>query len=568
MGEMPERSPWGPWTEFGRSICGAEEAVAATIDQILTDGGTLLWQKYLERKAFSFASNAISDALVSRLRMCYVSHDSGETAVDGALRGPEWNIEDEPQPCEIDSWARMHLPVRRSGKADEASTSGGKLPGKPRRGQLASSSRPKAASGLSSVKEKATDQPPRMFMLEGENAVDPEEERMREAKAQEEARKRDKERLAKESEKTQEEERRKVQQLHEEMSKRPHTFDTEGNLIWVDELKPERLPKLVEAFGYSVKREPKMRDDKAALGTTMAAPKAKQRPRRHRGGRGAKKTDASPEFTDGFSKLQHGQPPILETMVVVPGVTLEQLGKVKSGPDDEKRFLSRREYVQLAEQEVALDSSFHGRGGSMSQDGSASPPMPSSTAPPGASPPGGEAPPGGGGAALPQIPQGRGPAAVAYPAPGADGERTLANPSQKAPPAPPAQLRMRKYEALGFGRDPRYHPPSLGGGQGLGSPQPVLGATMGHGFMKVNKEAFFFPPAAPELPLGLLRSQSDAALGSARRGNTPGREPSTGDPASEGEDGGRLRPEMSAAYRSFRHALVPGESANSTALIR
>lgn len=204
----------------------------------------------------------------------------------------------------------------------------------------------------------------------------------------------------------------------------------------------------------------------------------------------------------------------------------------------------------------------------MSQDGSASPPMPSSTAPPGASPPGGEAPPGGGGAALPQIPQGRGPAAVAYPAPGADGERTLANPSQKAPPAPPAQLRMRKYEALGFGRDPRYHPPSLGGGQGLGSPQPVLGATMGHGLMKVNKEAFFFPPAAPELPLGLLRSQSDAALGSARRGNTPGREPSTGDPASEGEDGGRLRPEMSAAYRSFRHALVPGESANSTALIR
>ncbi|CAE7221315.1 XCP1 [Symbiodinium natans] len=94
--ELPERSPWGPWAEFGRGICGAEEAVAATIDQILTDGGTLLWQKYLERKAFSFASNAISDALVSRLRMCYVSHDAGELAEDGALRGPEWNIEEAP----------------------------------------------------------------------------------------------------------------------------------------------------------------------------------------------------------------------------------------------------------------------------------------------------------------------------------------------------------------------------------------------------------------------------------------------------------------------------------------
>eukprot|EP00438_Fugacium_kawagutii_P010604 Skav209975 [mRNA] locus=scaffold3013:108233:110655:- [translate_table: standard] len=54
-----------------------------------------------------------------------------------------------------------------------------------------------------------------------------------------------------------------VQQLHEEMSKRLHTFDTEGNLIWVDELKPDRLPRrgwcrLVESFSYAVKKDPKL----------------------------------------------------------------------------------------------------------------------------------------------------------------------------------------------------------------------------------------------------------------------------------------------------------------------
>ncbi|CAJ1375989.1 unnamed protein product, partial [Effrenium voratum] len=136
-----ERSPWGSWTEYGRSLGGAEEAVAATIDQILTDGGTLLWQKYLERKAFSFAATAITEALVSRLRMCYVPYDHGEPAEDGEL-GDEWQIEEEPTSCEVDSWARMHLPVRRLAKPDEA---GGKAP-KLRRNQ--GGSRPKATSSF------------------------------------------------------------------------------------------------------------------------------------------------------------------------------------------------------------------------------------------------------------------------------------------------------------------------------------------------------------------------------------------------------------------------------------
>ncbi|CAK9040477.1 unnamed protein product [Durusdinium trenchii] len=38
-------------------------------------------------------------------------------------------------------------------------------------------------------------------------------------------------------------------------------------------------------------------------------------------------------------------------MVLVPGVQVEQLGKVKSGPEPDSRFMSRKEYVQLAEAE-------------------------------------------------------------------------------------------------------------------------------------------------------------------------------------------------------------------------
>lgn len=335
----------GNWVDYGRGLCIAEEAVHVTIDQILTEGGTLLWQKYLERKAFSFAATVATDALVSRLRMCYVHHDHGEPLVGGEL-GEEWQVEEEPTICEVDSWARMHVPVRRS-KTDEAS----KAP-KLRRNQA---SRQKFAGSL----QKTPEFIPRVQPLENDLQVDPEEERMREAKAQEEARKRDKERMAKESEKTLEEERRKVQQLHEEMSKRPHTFDTEGNLIWVDELKPDRLPRLVEFSSYTVKRDPKTgtlgRDEmKPLMGSTLGPlPEKNSRLKRRKDGgkRRAKKGEAGPEFTDGFSKLQHGQPPIIETMVLVPGVQVEQLGKVKSGPEPDSRFMSRKEYVQLAEAE-------------------------------------------------------------------------------------------------------------------------------------------------------------------------------------------------------------------------
>lgn len=524
------------WVDYGRGLSTAEEAVSSTIDQILTDGGMLLWQKYLERKAFSFAATAISEALVSRLRMCYVHHDHGEALHDGAL-GAEWQIEEEPSTCEVDSWARMHLPVRRT-KNEEANQSAAKAP-KLRRA-------PASRAKFNTAQTKVAEFQPRIQPLECEVLVDPEEERMREAKAQEEARKRDKERAAKESEKALEEERRKVQQLHEEMSKRPHTFDTEGNLIWVDELKPDRLPKLVEFSNYQVKKDPKLtgtlgRDEKPVMDGAGASPVADKRTKRQKGGgkRRNKKGEAGPEFTDGFSKLQHGQPPIIETMVVVPGVLLEQMGKVKAGPEPESRFMSRKEYVLLAEAEVPTEASFRKGAPAASSD---------SQGAGGGDPP--AAPPSGAGApleatGLPQIPgAGRVTAVPAYPGQPKPGAAT----SQKAPPAPPAPVR-RKYEALGFGRDPRYHAPNLGGNLGLGAAQPVLGATMGHGLVKSssNKEAFFFPPAVPDMP-GVLRSQSEAALGSARRG------PSETTPRGP-EDQGQLRPELSPAYRNFRHAM-------------
>merc|ERR1719191_1450266 len=67
------------------------------------------------------------------------------------------------------------------------------------------------------------------------------------------------------------------------------------------------------------------------------------------------------DFPDGFSKLQHGQPPILETMQVKPGVVLDVYGKSKAGPAPSTAGggMSRKEYVALTEKEVAQEGIFN-----------------------------------------------------------------------------------------------------------------------------------------------------------------------------------------------------------------
>merc|ERR1712054_604712 len=76
--------------------------------------------------------------------------------------------------------------------------------------------------------------------------------------------------------------------------------------------------------------------------------------------RSSKSKNDEDDFPDGFSKLQHGQPPILETMVVKPGVVLDVHGKSKAGPTqgDKTGGMSRKEYVALTEKEVAYEAQF------------------------------------------------------------------------------------------------------------------------------------------------------------------------------------------------------------------
>merc|ERR1719253_860306 len=56
----------------------AESAAEDVIDSILSEGGRELYQRYIARKSFSFASESISHLLIAELKMCFVRHDEGE----------------------------------------------------------------------------------------------------------------------------------------------------------------------------------------------------------------------------------------------------------------------------------------------------------------------------------------------------------------------------------------------------------------------------------------------------------------------------------------------------------
>mmetsp|Transcript_78330 Transcript_78330/g.148881 ORF Transcript_78330/g.148881 Transcript_78330/m.148881 type:complete len:635 (-) Transcript_78330:113-2017(-) len=548
--------------DYSSKLRSAEEEVATYIEGILTEGGHLLWQKYLQRKAFPFAAETGIDALTSQLRMCFVAHDPGESESQ-----KDWELEEEPVPGDIDNWARMHLAVRRPQRREPGDETA--LLGRPRTGDgtrrnnirtRVSDARGRARGQGRSDKSEA-----RSWGVQDEVfTVDEDEEKLREAKAQEEQRKRDKENKLKLAEKQKEDEQRKVQALHEEMARKQHTFDSEGNIIWVEEIKMDRLPKVQEFFPYDIKKDPRSRDrlDETLKAKAAASPTAKKKAdktnarRKARFDRSSKKKEDEDDFPDGFSKLKHGQPPILETMVVKPGVVLDSGGKQKAGPAVKHSGggMSRKEYVAWTEQEGAKEAAFNQIADAKEENtedkGDASPQAPgerpgssgrpdtaSKSAGPGANAAGGASGPANPAAAAAGAQATLGPSEVLPPIggrtskvgglsgsrPGTSGSRPGSGGGgqvqvQKAPSAPPMHVRQKKMEAVGhLGRHPRLHIAPLGGPYGFAAAPPPLGATMGHGLLRSGsaKEAYFFPSGNPEMPdlSNMLRSsQSEAHL--------------------------------------------------------
>lgn len=545
--------------ELGKSLfdpfSAAESACEEAVESILTEGGRLLFESYIERKSFPFASEAISEVLVAELRMCFVRCDAGEPLFTPAacsrplpssppspspsglddseppsapppnpVARTGWALEPEPARCRIDTWARACVPVRRRPKAvpvveDDRKRSRGTNASKYSTASTARS--PSRAGGAASSDHAqgraAAPSKPILIPLTEEREEDEEEAGLREMKEREAKRKREEEARIQRKAAEEAEEAARHAQVKEQMKNKPFTYDSNGNIIWVQPLKTNKMPSTNPAPTYSFKKDVQSSESSASA---SAKPPARGAPKGVRRPSPKKKQEGG--FTDSFKKFPAQQPSALETMTMAPGVELSERGHRKRGvevPRPPGQPMSRKEYEDMVHANTGYSSS------APFVDPRAPAPAAASQAPP--------APSGGSVASAVLTPrgsamggagkdEGQGLKAVRKPDSGAQMvPHPPASPRPVQPAAPPTFRRAQmKRDALGFALSTRERVPT---GTASRYPncaaQPPLGATMGHGLVPggQKQEEFYFPHAAPNAAASIEdEDEASVSMGIAR----------------------------------------------------
>merc|ERR550514_565416 len=250
------------------------------------------------------------------MRCTFVPHE--EKVKEGGLDDC-WEMEMEPEANPIDSWARMYVPTRRRlvrGMSDGSAAAGAAATSVDARstGQAKAKATPKkqpqGARGPDTSEEAMKG---RQMKIPEVFPVDNEEDMLREFKAAEEKKRRDEELKAKKAAERRAEELKKLEAQHEEMRRRQFAYDSDGNVVWVEQPNVDRLPKISELIPYKFpKGEGAAADLDASGKKEPASPKKKGQ-----GGAGGKKKGGADvfAFTDGFTKLATQQPPVIEGLV-------------------------------------------------------------------------------------------------------------------------------------------------------------------------------------------------------------------------------------------------------------
>jgi len=374
----------------------AQSVAEEVIESILEEGGIQLYQSYVEKKVFSFASEGITNLLVSELQLCFVRHDEGEPCIPRCpshrvntcndlrpmsalsaqtqatlqpselgqpsdLGQPEevdpaleqnfsevsqnsYQLELEPNRCRIDTWARACVPVIRKlvrpqskpineqlrkplasrNKYMSSHSSSSRSPS--RTGQIASGQSPLQALESISDTKGGKNLRDGMIPLNEPVVEDEEETAMREMKEREAKRKREEDNRLQRKAAEEVDEATRLAQVKDQMKNKPYSYDSSGNIIWVQALHAEKLPSAYPVPQYSLKQEP-----------TLEERIERKTPRslNYRNGNDKKpQTKArEAEFVDTFKKFTSQQPPMMETMKMAAGVKLNERGAMKNGED-------------------------------------------------------------------------------------------------------------------------------------------------------------------------------------------------------------------------------------------
>jgi len=360
-----------PRDTFPNLFSAAEAVSEEVIENILTEGGRQLYESYIGKKSFSFAAESVSQILVAELKMCFVRHDPGESTAptDSSTSEPwtsdtnvvqdpfdSWMLEMEPERIRIDTWARACVPIRRKFVQPRVEPiveqgrrrSRVKVPSNssrsPSRSGMLAASGMVAATEHQDVRGQASAKLSQMIPLVEERENDVEETALREMKEREEKRRREEDIRLRQKEAEEAEETARLATVKEQMKNKPYTYDSNGNIIWVQPVNAKKLPPTSSEPVYNLKKPGAQQKD------GMPSPRPKQGDAARTGKRQATSTNKrrEPAFTHTFQKFAAQQPSMMETMTMVPGVELKEKGYVKKGVDplDKAATMTRKEYLE------------------------------------------------------------------------------------------------------------------------------------------------------------------------------------------------------------------------------
>lgn len=328
-------------------LCGflaAEEAGTGALNLIIDECVAHLYQEYIDEKAYPYARD---EAISSVLGECTMAFQRCPLPAMG-----NWECEKQPERGTIDTWARAAISTRTAAdKAKEA---------KARELREWGAALSKSASPIrQTVKQAKTSLPKeltpeekllsRTVLLNGEQELDEEETVWREAKEREAKRKREAEIKQKKKKKEDEEKNVKMSKAKDEFKDKKFTYDSSGNVIWINAVNSEKLPTHISQANYKF--------------TSMGAPNIVEKPVEPRrvklGSKGGRPSNLTVGVKDDtFQRLAPQQPSMFEAMTLAPGVMLVDNGRTKrSDVRDLKPVMTREEYKQIIISDEIKDSS-------------------------------------------------------------------------------------------------------------------------------------------------------------------------------------------------------------------
>lgn len=311
--------------DFVGQLADAENAAEEIIDDILTLGGQQLYEAYINRKSFPFASETISTIIQSELRLCFVRHDLGECPTGSHT--DDWSLEPEPPRCRIDTWARSCVPVRRKFVRSPSVVRTSRWP-KP------SNSTP--SKGVITPQIELEVKPVfKPIPLVEERHEDAEESMLRDMMDREARRKRDEETTLLRKAADAEGVARITKTQFKGQQNKPFFHDSSGNIHWVDPVNLTKLPLTMQVPHASVVDAEQAEFPRERR--TTSEPRERPPPPRQK-------------CPNSYEPLESKQPAMIEAMSMAPGVVLSERGQTLTGGPSKLihgEGMTRKSYQEL-----------------------------------------------------------------------------------------------------------------------------------------------------------------------------------------------------------------------------